>query len=308
MAELERVIEQADIPGIEALLETVFRDRTYADLKRLGGMTNRSYRVTRKDGASYLVRLPGEGTQELVNRADEKKSTMLACKLNIDAELLHFGDDGTKVMRFIKDPQPMNDAVLRKPETIAKAADIFRTLHGCGEDTGVRFEVFEMAESYEQIIRAHGVALFEDFDEISRVVGKIKKEIDVRFGTLRVPCHNDSLVDNWVLSGDDTLYLVDWEYSGMNDPMWDLSCLSIEAAYEDPEDTLFLQTYLGQDAGKDDWLRFMAHKLYVDYLWTLWGKTRVPYDGEFMEEYARNRYERLKRNLEKYYQLEEVAE
>ena len=308
MAELERKIEQADIPGIEALLETVFGDRSYADLKRLGGMTNRSYRVTRKDGGQFLVRLPGEGTEELVNRADEKKSTLLACKLEIDAELLYFGDDGSKVMRFIREPQPMNDAVLREEQNIKKAAGIFRRLHTCGEDTGVRFEVFEMAESYERIIRTHNVTLYDDFDAVSGAVREIKKETDSRFGTRRVPCHNESLVDNWVLSGDGTLYLVDWEYSGMNDPMWDLSCLSIEAAYEAREDELLLTTYLEEAAGNDDRKRFMAHKLFVDYLWTLWGKTRVPYDGDFMEEYAKNRYERLKRNLEAYHQLEEEAE
>ncbi len=46
--------------------------------------------------------------------------------------------------------------------------------------------------------------------------------------------------------------------------------------------------------------RFMAEKVYVDFLWTLWGLTRVPYEGEFMEEYVAGRYNRMKENLAAY--------
>ena len=60
-------------------------------------------------------------------------------QLGIDAPLLYFGDDGRKVMRFIRDPQPMDEAVMRRPENLLQAARIFRRLHTCGEDTGVRF-------------------------------------------------------------------------------------------------------------------------------------------------------------------------
>ena len=143
MSELIREIEEADLPQVRALLKRVFNDDTYSDIARLGGMTNHSYKVVRNDGKEYLVRIPGEGTEEMINRADERKSTELACRLGIDAELLYFGDDGTKVMRFIHDPQPMNEAVMREEQNVRQAADIFRRLHTCGEDTGVRFEVFE---------------------------------------------------------------------------------------------------------------------------------------------------------------------
>ena len=112
MAELVRAIEAEDLPKVKALLETVFQSGEYSDIQRLGGMTNHSYKVTRADGEKYLVRLPGEGTEELINRQDEKKSTELACRLGIDSELLYFGDDGKKVMKFIPDPQPMDELSL----------------------------------------------------------------------------------------------------------------------------------------------------------------------------------------------------
>ena len=306
MAELVREIEQADIPQLHDLLELVFNDSEWKEIKRLGGMTNHSYKITREDGEEYLVRIPGDGTEEMINRLDEKKSTELGCDLGIDSPLLYFGDDGRKVMKFIKDPQPMSEEVMRKRENLIQAAEIFHKLHTCGVNTGVRFEVFEMADLYEKIINEGGVALYADYDEVKQTVMDIKAEVDKDGEAPRVPCHNDSLIGNWVLDGDGKLYLIDWEYSGMNEAMWDLSCLSIECEYGPEEDDELLKTYYaieGRNAGVKEKKRFIAAKMYVDYLWTLWGLTRVPFDGAFMQEYADNRYKRLKDNIEAYMKL-----
>ena len=303
MAELIRQIEEADIPRIRELLMKVFPDGEYTDIVRLGGMTNHSYKITRADGQEYLVRIPGEGTEEMIVRSDERKSTELACRLGIDSELLWFGDDGTKIMKFIPDPQPMSDEVLRRKENLTQAAAIFYKLHHCGEDTGVRFEVFEMAALYEKIIREGGVAFYDDYEEVKQTVMDIKAAVDADGEAPRVPCHNDSLVANWVLDGEGKLYLIDWEYSGMNEAMWDLSCFSIETEFTEENDLQLLEAYYGREVTVEEKKRFVAAKLYVDYLWTLWGLTRVPYDGDFMQEYADGRYVRLKNNIAAYKRL-----
>lgn len=306
MAELVREIVQTDIPKIKELLRKSKHSERYADIQRLGGMTNHSYKVTLEDGSELLVRIPGEGTEEMINRSDERKSTQLACDLKIDSELLYFGDDGTKVMTFIHNPQPMNNMVMKARGNLRQAAEIFHRLHTCGVDTGVRFEVFEMAALYERIIMDGGVAFYDDYDAVKQSVMNIKDEIDKKSEAPRVPCHNDSLIGNWVLDENGKLYLIDWEYSGMNEAMWDLSCLSIEADYGAAEDEELLNAYYGcegKQAGVEKKKRFIAAKLYVDYLWTLWGLTRVPFDGEFMQEYADERYARLKNNIEAYKKL-----
>ena len=303
MAELVREIIEEDIPKIRELLKKVNRSEIYDSIDRLGGMTNHSYRITLGNGEELLVRIPGEGTEEMINRRDERKSTELACRLGIDEELLYFGDDGTKVMRFIHNPQIMNEEVMRRHENLKQAAEIFHRLHTCGENTGVRFEVFEMADLYEKIIRDGGVAFYDDYDEVKATVMRIKKDVDSTGVAPRVPCHNDCLMGNWVLDENGKLYLIDWEYSGMNEAMWDLSCLSIEAEYSEENDNELLAAYFDRDASVEEKKRFIAAKLYVDYLWTLWGLTRVPFDGDFMQDYADNRYLRLKNNIKAYKKL-----
>ncbi len=195
---------------------------------------------------------------------------------------------------------------MREPENLKQAAELFHRLHYSGADTGVRFEVFEMAVLYEKIIREGGVAFYDDYADVKQTVMDIKAEVDKDGEAPKVPCHNDSLMGNWVLDGNGKLYLIDWEYSGMNEAMWDLSCLSIEADYGTAEDDMLLSAYYGyegKEAGVEEKKRFIAAKMYVDFLWTLWGLTRVPFDGQFMQEYADNRYLRLKKNIDAYKKL-----
>ena len=300
MSELIRNIEQNDIPLLREMFSEVFGSPDWKSIERLGGMTNHSYKITRDDGQEYLARIPGEGTEEMINRADERKSTELACSLGIDSELLYFSDDGKKIMRFISDPLPMSESVMRQDNNIRQAAEIFNRLHNCGKDTGVRFEVFEMADAYEKIIINNNVKLYDDYDAVRRDVFDIKASVDANGEAPRVPCHNDSLIGNWVLDKNGKLYLIDWEYSGMNEAMWDLSCFSIELGYSPEHDNKLLFYYYGKVPTVEQKKRFAAAKLYVDFLWTLWGLTRVPYDGDFMQEYADNRYERLKNNIANY--------
>ena len=74
MTELVCRIVADDVPRIKALLQVTFGNEDYVDMKRLAGMTNRSYKITRNDGTAYVVRIPGEGTEQMIDRSNEKTS------------------------------------------------------------------------------------------------------------------------------------------------------------------------------------------------------------------------------------------
>lgn len=291
-------IVEADLGRVKALLDGVLGHSDYSDVQRMGGLTNRTYRVEFADGSRIMVRIPGEGTEEMIDRSDEKVSTQLACKLGIDAKLYHFGDDGAKVSEFVPNAVTMSAETMRDDKRIRQAARILKKLHDCGEDTGIPFDVFDMAAGYEKIIRENNVPMYDDYEEIKTAVMEVKKHVDSVCDIKNVPCHNDPLCENWVLSADDDrLYLIDWEYAGMNDGIWDVADVSIEGVFTPENDELMLTEYLGKKPDENEYKHFLANKLYVDYLWTLWAKTRVPYDGQPMEDWATERYERLKNNL-----------
>lgn len=294
---MAREIITKDLEKVSRLLRAVLGTGTWQHIDRMGGLTNHTYHVTLEDGREYVVRIPGEGTEELIVRNDERTSTELACRLGVDAKLLHFGADGAKVTEYIPDAVTMSAETLKQERHIRQVAEIFRTIHSCGEDTGVPFEVFDMAAGYEKIIRDMNVPMFGDYFEKKQEVMTIKAEIDAALEIKKVPCHNDPLCENWV-EGNGRMYLIDWEYAGMNDGMWDVADVSIEAAFDDAQDQLLLTAYLGRKPGTLEQKHFLASKIYVDYLWTLWAKARVPYDGQPMEDWAQERYTRMKGNIQ----------
>lgn len=289
-------IELSDKNCIEKLAHIIFPVNSIISLTRLGGLTNRSYCVLMDDGKRYVFRLPGEGTEKLINRQHEKINTILASGLGIDTDLLYFYDEtGIKISKYIENAHTMSPKSMREDENILAAADLIKTLHNCGYNTGASFEVFKMAEGYEKFIKANNGSLYEDYCDIRNQVKQIKIKTDEIFFHL-VPSHNDPLCENWIRD-DSRMYLIDWEYAGMNDPFWDLADVSIEAEMNDDMDTKLLTRYLGHEPMKGEKFRFNANKIYIDFLWSLWGKTRVPFDGYSMEQYASERYIRLKQNL-----------
>lgn len=296
---MAREIVQQDISKVRALIQKVLGVEDYKTIARMGGLTNHTYHVTLESGEEYVVRIPGEGTEEMIVRNDEKVSTALACDLKIDADLLYFGEDGSKVTKYIPNAVTMSSETLKESHRIDQMAAIFRKLHTCGQDTGVPFEVFDMAASYEKIIADKNVPMYDDYAAVKATVMDIKAQVDATSQITKVPCHNDALCENWVVGGE-RMYLIDWEYAGMNDGMWDLADVSIEAGFDGGHDLAFLRSYLGREPEISDLRHFLASKLYVDYLWTLWAKARVPYDGQPMEDWATERYARLKENIKAY--------
>lgn len=291
-----REIVQNDLVQISKLLADVLNVNSYKSIERMGGLTNHTYHVTLENGEEYVVRIPGEGTEQMINRNNEMISTKLACELGVDAKMLYFGEDGSKITEYIPNAVTMSCDTLREEERIHQVADVFKKMHSCGVDTGVPFEVFDMAAEYEGIISEMNVAMFEDYAENKTKVMQIKSQIDKAVNAPKVPCHNDPLCENWVI-GNGRMYLIDWEYAGMNDGMWDVADVSIEAGFDENQDTLLLTAYLGKEPTVTDRQHFLASKIYVDYLWTLWAKARVPYDGKPMEDWAVERYARLKENI-----------
>ena len=289
-------ILQNDILLVKSVIKRVLDADKYEAVERLGGLTNHTYHVTIKDGKEYVIRLPGEGTQKLINRQNERISTELACKLEVDARLLYFGEDGTKVSEYLPNAITMSAETLHEEKHIKQVALILKKMHQCNIDTGVPFQVFDMADGYERLINDMNVSMFDDYFVCKEKVMKIKKYIDDMIEVSLVPCHNDPLCENWVES-DGRLYLIDWEYAGMNDGMWDIADVSIEAGFDDGCDEKLLCAYLDREPNAIDKKHFLANKIYVDYLWTLWAKTRVPYDGQPMEEWAVERYNRMKENV-----------
>jgi thiamine kinase-like enzyme len=109
------------------------------------------------------------------------------------------------------------------------------------------------------------------------------------------PCHCDPLCENFLDSGE-RMWIVDWEYSGMNDPLWDLGDLSVEAGFTAAQDMELMRAYCGSEPSQAELGRMVIYKAMCDLLWTLWGLIQHS-DGNSAEDfwaYSIGRFERCK--------------
>ncbi|RFB11066.1 winged helix-turn-helix transcriptional regulator [Bacillus sp. HNG] len=266
-------------------------------IEPFGGMTNKSYRVKLSNQKEYVLRTPGEGTEKMINRYEEKYNSSLASSLGIDAELLYFNEaTGVKISALIPNAEALNPKTARREDIMLYSTNILRTLHNSGVKMKNEFDVFQKIEEYEQFaIEANG-EFYPNYHEVKKQVMKIK-EMFTKMEVPIVPCHIDLAPENLVKSGEDKLYLIDWEYSGMNDPMWDIASHSLECSFTPEDEELFLSYYFEQqEPTSEQKLRILMHKILQDFLWSTWTVIKEA-RGVTFGNYGIDRYNRAIKNI-----------
>ena len=179
--------------------------------------------------------------------------------------------------------------------------DILRTLHNSDIKFNNRFDILAKIQSYERLIEKYEGENFTDYETVREKVMKVYKALEDMKLEER-PCHNDTVPENFVKSSEDKLYLIDWEYSGMNDPMWDLAAHSIECKFSEDDEELLLKLYLGKNPDEDIKKRILIHKIMQDFLWAIWTVLKEA-KGDDFGTYGLDRYNRAKENIEKFEKL-----
>lgn len=266
-------------------------------ITRLGGLTNLVHRVDLED-QSVIVRIPGENTEEYIDRAVEKHNAEAAARAGVSAEVLHAdAASGIMITRTIEAIETMTpDLFTSRAGSPGRAGVALARLHASGETFQFRFELFSMIDDYLKVLSTKDVSLpdgYEDVVAAAMPVGEVLAAADLPLA----PCHCDPLCENFLDDGE-RMWIVDWEYSGMNDPLWDLGDLSVEAGMTAEQDAQMLQAYFGREPTAAETGRVVIYKAMCDLLWTLWGLIQLADDNpaEDFWAYATGRFNRC-RNL-----------
>ena len=266
------------------------------EIAPIGGMTNKNYKV-RANNQDFVLRVPGNGTEEMISRKDEIKNAVYANKIGVDAELIYFNEDtGIKISRFIENAETLSPESAKKQSSMIMVTDILRKLHNSKLEMDNNFDIYNKFEKYEQLLIKGNANNFNDYYEVKEKVlelDSIMKELEVKL----TPCHNDTVAENFIRSGDNTMYLIDWEYGGMNDPMWDLAAHCLENNFSQDEEELFLKLYFEGDVEEKYKKRVLINKVYQDFLWSTWTNIKEA-KGDDFGTYGIDRYNRAKSNLE----------
>jgi len=232
-----------------------------------GGITNRNFLV-REPERQRVVRMLSDGVCLGIDRRNERACQSAAWRAGVSPALVH-ADAEFLVTEFVVGATLGSDA-LRAGVMRQRMAELLQRLHAAGRsiaDQMLYFCPFQTIRMYVQTARQLGAELPADIDTLVHNVQQLADRMQTFQPTL---CHNDLLPANVVDDGD-RLWLIDWEYAGIGNPLFDLAGVAANFQLTDEESEDLLQCYLGgsSDTAAEDTKRLGAASLLREALWAV---------------------------------------
>jgi thiamine kinase-like enzyme len=269
----------------------VFRGRRCVVEPLPGGLTNRNYKVATDDGA-YVVRHSATSSADelAVDRQAEYENSVRAAASGVAAPVVDYlPGRGILVLRYL-DGEALTDEHLQRPGMVPRIAEACRRLHA-GEPFVSRFDMFAVQAEYLARVRRRGFRLPSGYEDHETAVQRIRAALAARPVPL-VPCNNDLLAANFINDGT-RIFIIDYEYSGNNDPYFELGNIWSEC-HLSPEQLEELVTAYDGTPSRNTVARARLWGLMSQYGWTLWasiqdGSSSLDFDfwSWGMEKYER---------------------
>ncbi len=288
---MEKIIKEK----ISSLLS---EEEEVLSVEQLGGMTNQNYLV-KTTNKQYIVKFFGKGTEKLINRQDEKYNLELLKDLDLDVKNYLFDiEAGIKVNEYIESAITLDSTSIKTK--FDKIAPILQTIHASGKELRGEFAPFEEIKKYESLIEEK--IPYANYEAVRKEVFSLEKRL-ADLGVDRKSCHIDLVPENFIESPQGRLYLIDWEYSSMNDPMWDLAALFLESEFTRQEEEDFLSHYESEQTPVSR-EKIAIYKILQDAIWSLWTVYKEEQGADF-GDYGVSRYQRAVKGLSYYGGLDE---
>jgi len=253
------------------------------------GITNKNFKVTVEE-KSYIVRIPGEGTDLFIDREVELHNMLSASDVGVGAHIFkYFKPDYVVIAEFING-KVMSVPSFKDKERIVKAIRAIKRVNMRAKFTS-KFIMFDKFDEYFELIKKHNIKVPENFGEAVVFVNRVRDKFLNTMPELAA-CHNDLLAENFIDQGD-RMRIIDWELSGINDTCFELGDFSVELELGEDEDVLMIETYFGNFDEKK-FARMKLYKSMADILWVLWADIQNHFsDLEFdFWQYGMNRFNR----------------
>lgn len=254
------------------------------------GMTNRSF-LFRVFGEKYIMRIPGEGTDQLINRAEEALVySAIAGRSLCDDPIYINPQNGYKITKYIEgvrccDPENIDDLRLCMKK--------LRRFHALALSVPHKFDIFEKIDFYESLW-GELKSIYKDYETTKQNVLRLKPYIDRHKGKAQLT-HIDAVPDNFLFDpnaeGEMSIQLTDWEYAGMQDKHVDIAMFAIYSLYNKPSIDRLIDIYFEEEGGCDKTTRAKIY-CYVaacGLLWSNWCEYKRNLGVEF-GEYSLRQY------------------
>ena len=259
------------------------------------GRTNRNFRVEVGSG-TFFLRLSHEDSALLgIDRTAEYEAALAAAAAGVGPEVIaHLPEYGCLITIWVPG-EPLAEGDMDRGSVLADVVRVVSTIHA-GPALPTNFDAFRIVEEYRRVSEEHGVAIPDAYDPAHAHAERIEAAF-ARAPVPPRPCHNDLLADNF-LKGDDGLWLVDYEYSGMGDPFFDLGNLSINNGLSESSQERLIRLMFGEptDAHR---ARLQLMRIMSDYREAMWGVIQQglsTLDIDYVA-YADRHFDRLSRSM-----------
>ena len=277
----------------EKIFSLLSQEEEVLSVEQLGGMTNQNY-LAKTTNKQYIVKFFGKGTEKLINRQDEKYNLELLKDLDLDVKNYLFDiEAGIKVNEYIESAITLDSTTIKTK--FDKIAPILQTIHASGKELRGEFAPFEEIKKYESLIEEK--IPYANYEAVREEVFSLEKRL-ADLGVDRKSCHIDLVPENFIESPQGRLYLIDWEYSSMNDPMWDLAALFLESEFTRQEEEAFLSHYESEQTPVSR-EKIAIYKILQDAIWSLWTVYKEEQGADF-GDYGVSRYQRAVKGLANY--------
>ena len=265
------------------------------------GMTNRSFLFSCKD-KKYIMRIPGEGTDQLINRRQEAAVYQTIAGRKICDEIAYINpENGYKITEYL-DGARVCDA--EKEEDLQKCMKKLREFHGQKLRVDHSFDLFGQMECYESLWEGTPSA-YKDYEKTKAHVLQLKDYIEANAGE-RVLTHIDAVPDNFLFveeNGKEEIRLIDWEYAGMQDPHVDIAMFCIYSLYKKEQVDHLIDLYFEGNCDDRTRIKIYCYIAVCGLLWSNWCEYKRKLGVEFGEyslrqyRYAKDYYKIVQQEL-----------
>lgn len=293
---LRKKEKESDARALKELFMKIMdmKEEDVLSIENAGGMTNTNYKVTTTN-QNYILRIPGKCTETMISRNQEKINGKIGYLLGLNVDTVFFDEkSGIKISKYIENATTMTHPMVKLHQNMEIVANMLYKLHTSEVELKGRFNVFDEIRKYEQIMKDCHVQVYENYPKAKQFFDDSEERLN-QLGLNILPCHNDLVSENLIKDPNGRMYLIDWEYSGYNDPMWDLAAHFVECEFTEKEEEYFLMQYPGE-VNKQKILLF---KILQDVLWSAWTMAKEA-NGEDFGTYGEDRCNRAIQEMEVY--------
>ena len=194
----------------------------------------------------------------------------------------------------MENAETLNPATIQRHDNLRKIAEIYHRIHDARVRLKNEFNLFQEIEKYDRLLKKSGASMYDGWGEFKPKVMSLESRLN-SIGIEMTPCHDDAVPENFIKAEDGTIYLIDWEYSGMNDPMADIAALFLESEFSEETRDYFLNQYYSGNVPPGIKERILCYEILWDALWAQWTVIKEACGDDF-GSYGKDRYDRAEKN------------